>query len=523
MFQRFWQAQAQRVAERTLPGLAGRTWASTLMSRFRRGPSFGGARRSFAQWKSEGGGGIPYSWRNDLKAVTIFSAVGIPLPWYVWVYKKNRYDELTSQPDFDPKKAWDKMDAVLRVYLRQDPAYDTKWIPDDMSSWALTAGVDPETGHNLAVWALGMPEWFRRLFVHVEDPANRMMCSSWLETNFCGMQLENCLGLAAGFDKHCEAAVGSLDLGFGFVEIGSVTPKPQAGNPKPRVFRLVQERAVINRYGFNSDGHDRVERRLARVRKEEALLERGWHLGVNLGKNKKSDDAVGDYRAGVRKLGPYADYLVVNVSSPNTPGLRDLQGEKELRALLTAVLKERQRLPPRKEKWFKGRPDRPPLLVKIAPDVDPEGLVSIARVVEEVGIDGVIVSNTTVRRDFGFEHVNLKEGGGLSGRPLRELSTKTIFDFYKLTGGRVPIIGVGGVESGRDAFEKISAGATAVQMYTGLIYNGPGTATKIKRELCEILVEKEFTSISEAVGSAHKGTQGGANPSPKNNLFVVSD
>ncbi|NXK56273.1 PYRD dehydrogenase, partial [Chauna torquata] len=340
------------------------------------------------------------------------------------------------------------------------------------------------------------------------------------EVRVLGQRFRNPLGLAAGFDKHGEAVDGLYKMGFGFVEVGTVTPKPQEGNPKPRVFRLVEDEAVINRYGFNSHGHAAVEHRLrARQEAQLKLTGAGMPLGVNLGKNKSSTDAAADYVAGVRALGPLADYLVVNVSSPNTPGLRDLQGKAELRDLLTKVLAERDTLPCE---------HKPAVLVKIAPDLTAQDKQDIASVVCELGVDGLIVSNTTISRPSNLQSMQRLEPGGLSGKPLRELSTQTVREMYVLTRGRgwaglrmragltpgvltpclptgqVPIIGVGGVSSGRDALEKIRAGASLVQMYTALVYHGPPVVGAVKRELEELLREQGFKSVMEAVGADHR-------------------
>eukprot|EP00466_Bigelowiella_natans_P015697 jgi/Bigna1/57125/fgenesh1_pm.4_\ len=360
--------------------------------------------------------------------------------------------------------------------------------------------------------------------------------------------MKNCIGLAAGFDKNAEGIAGMLDMGFGFVEAGTVTPKPQAGNPKPRVFRIPEQGVVINRYGFNSDGHAAVEKRLKGMQKYYELFRPGRIVGLNVGKNKTSPHAVRDYVQGIEALGPYADYLVVNVSSPNTPGLRNLQNEKELRELLGAVVAARDKLPkrepidyfeqrqkrrdahvwtlayqlgiwPMEEKYdFRetsfSRPALPPVLVKIAPDVSPETLQGVATVVRDTKVDGVIISNTTIRRDFGFEHKNLQERGGLSGRPLKEMSTKVIGDFYKLTNGEIPIVGVGGVSSGEDALEKIKAGASVVQLYTALAYGGPGFVTKVKRELAAAMQTSGYSSVQEAIGADHRISGGAAATTP---------
>ncbi|XP_074769613.1 dihydroorotate dehydrogenase (quinone), mitochondrial isoform X2 [Athene noctua] len=307
----------------------------------------------------------------------------------------------------------------------------------------------PETAHGLALRAaaLGLLPPARP-----DGPA--------LEVRVLGHRFRNPVGLAAGFDKQGEAVDGLYKMGFGFVEVGTVTPQPQEGNPRPRVFRLAEDEAVINRYGFNSHGHVAVERRL-RARQEMQLRLTG-----------------ADYVAGVRTLGPLADYLVVNVSSPNTPGLRDLQGKAELRDLLTKVLAERDALPCE---------HKPAVLVKISPDLTAQDKRDIASVVRELGVDGLIVSNTTVSRPSGLRSRQHMEPGGLSGKPLRELSTQTVREMYTLTQGRVPIVGVGGVSSGHDALEKIRAGASLVQMYTALVYHGPLVVGTVKRELEELL------------------------------------
>uniref|UniRef100_A0A8B9L1S3 Dihydroorotate dehydrogenase (quinone), mitochondrial n=1 Tax=Astyanax mexicanus TaxID=7994 RepID=A0A8B9L1S3_ASTMX len=311
-------------------------------------------------------------------------------------------------------------------------------------------------------------------------PRNRYQDPASLEVTVMGQRFRNPVGMAAGFDKHGEAVDTLYQLGFGFVEVGTVTPKPQEGNPKPRVFRLEADQAVINRYGFNSCGLLAVEERLkTRAGTQLELARAGRPLGINLGKNKLSTDAVADYLEGVRTLGPLADYLVINVSSPNTPGLRDLQGKKELRHLLAKVLKERDSL--------QGK-NRPPVLVKIAPDLSQQDKQDIAEVITELGVDGLIVSNTTVSRPETLQDPKKNEIGGLSGQPLKDMSTRMVREMYTLTKGKVPIIGVGGIACGQDALDKIRAGASLVQLYTALVYQGPPVVTKIKRELDELLM-----------------------------------
>ncbi|XP_041048016.1 dihydroorotate dehydrogenase (quinone), mitochondrial [Carcharodon carcharias] len=346
--------------------------------------------------------------------------------------------------------------------------------------------VDPETAHTLAIRFIswGLIPWAKCR----DSPA--------LEVNVFGQKFKNPVGIAAGFDKHGEAVDGLYKMGFGFVEVGSITPQPQEGNPRPRVFRLEPDQAVINRYGFNSHGYVAVKQRLqARLEAQEQFTKAGRPLGINLGKNKLSRDAAADYVEGVRQLGPLADYLVVNLSSPNTPGLRALQSKEELRNLLEKVLKERDALKVNR---------KPAVLLKIAPDLTAQDKKDIARVVIELGVDGLIVTNTTVSRPQSLQDPLQIQLGGLSGAPLKEMSTQTVNEMYSLTKGRVPIIGVGGISNGADALEKIRAGATLIQLYTVFIYQGPPVVNKIKHELEQLLKEQGFSSIAEAVGADHR-------------------
>ncbi|XP_053722642.1 dihydroorotate dehydrogenase (quinone), mitochondrial [Synchiropus splendidus] len=344
--------------------------------------------------------------------------------------------------------------------------------------------VGAETAHVLAVKliSLGLV------------PVNRYQDPASLEIKALGLRFKNPVGIAAGFDKHGEAIDGLYKMGFGFVEVGTITPQPQEGNPKPRVFRLAADQAVINRYGFNSCGLAEVHQRL-KAREAQQLSQEGHPLGINLGKNKLSQDARADYTEGLKVLGPLADYLVINVSSPNTPGLRDLQGKTKLRKLLHTVLEERNALQVE---------HKPPVLVKIAPDLTTQDKQDIAEVVMELGVDGLMVSNTTVTRPETLQDPQRSETGGLSGQPLKELSTQTVREMYRLTKGKVTIVGIGGVASGQDALDKIRAGASLVQLYTSLTYQGPPVVTKIKRELEQLLKEQGFSSVSEAVGADHR-------------------
>ena len=296
-----------------------------------------------------------------------------------------------------------------------------------------------------------------------------------------GLRFANPVGLAAGFDKNAEVPTAMRRFGFGFVECGTVTPRPQAGNPRPRLFRLSEDRAVINRMGFNNDGMEAAAARLA-ARKS------GGIVGINIGANKDSTDRIADYRAAFAALAPLADYVTVNVSSPNTPGLRGLQGKDELTALLSSLTEVRARLSLNK-----------PLLLKIAPDLDEKALDDIAAVLERAGIEGLIVSNTTVARPASLKSRHAKEQGGLSGAPLLEPSTQILRAMRRRT--KLPLIGVGGISSGADAYAKFRAGASLVQLYSALAFKGPGLVTQIKRELLACLERDGFAKLSDAIGA----------------------
>ncbi|KAJ7942631.1 Dihydroorotate dehydrogenase (quinone), mitochondrial [Quillaja saponaria] len=363
--------------------------------------------------------------------------------------------------------------------------------------------LDPEVAHRLGVSAAARG-WVPR--EKRTDPSN-------LGLEVWGRKFSNPVGLAAGFDKNAEAVDGLLGLGFGFVEVGSVTPVPQDGNPKPRIFRLQREGAIINRCGFNSEGIVVVAKRLGAQHGKRKLdetsstssssndeVKQGGKagpgiLGVNLGKNKTSEDAAADYVQGVHTLSQYADYLVINVSSPNTPGLRMLQGRKQLKDLVKKVQAARDEM-----QW--GEEGPPPLLVKIAPDLSKEDLEDIAAVALALRLDGLIISNTTISRpDPVSKNPVAAEIGGLSGKPLFDLSTNMLKEMYNLTRGKIPLIGCGGISSGEEAYKKIRAGATLVQLYTAFAYGGPALIPQMKAELAECLEKDGFKSILEAVGA----------------------
>ncbi len=337
--------------------------------------------------------------------------------------------------------------------------------------------LNPETAHDFVIGTL------RAGLV----PSPRVFESPLLKQSVWGRFFSNPVGLAAGFDKNALVVDPMLAQGFGFVEVGSVTPRPQIGNDRPRLFRLSKDKAVINRLGFNNIGMEEVARRL------EARSRKGI-VGVNLGKNKDTKDAIGDYREGVFRFAQVADYLVINVSSPNTMGLRGLQKRQLLRVLLEAVLQARLEVTPKSP---------PPLLLKIAPDLGDEDKSDIAQVALETGIDGIIATNTTIERSQSLIDTNAHESGGLSGQPLHEASTRVLFEMYKLTAGKIPLIGVGGISTGADAYAKIRAGATLIQFYTAMVFHGPSRVQLIKRDLARLLAADGFSSISQAIGSDH--------------------
>jgi dihydroorotate dehydrogenase len=337
-----------------------------------------------------------------------------------------------------------------------------------------------EAARDLTLWALE-----RDLDRLVFDGASQGPDPSILAQRLWGLDFPNPVGLAAGYDKDARVPEAMRRLGFGFVEIGAVTPRPQKGNPKPRVFRLEEDEAIINRMGFNSAGLDAVIERLSR-RSHTGIV------GVNLGKNRDTGDPAADYIEGIRRAARLADYLVVNISSPNTPGLRNLQRRVNLNALLNTLLRVREE-----------SGCRVPLLVKIAPDLSPAEQEDIARVVLDLTVDGLIVSNTTVDRPPGLTGNKANEAGGLSGRPLFASSTALLAAMFRLTRGRVPLIGVGGITNAADAYAKIRAGASLVQLYTALVFAGPALIGQIKKGLAERLRADGFRSVAEAVGVSH--------------------
>jgi len=303
-----------------------------------------------------------------------------------------------------------------------------------------------------------------------------------LRVRALGLDFPNPVGLAAGFDKDADVPGAMAKLGFGFVECGTVTPRPQAGNPRPRLFRLTADKAVINRMGFNNRGMDQAARNLG-TRKGNGIV------GINIGANKDSKDRIADYVLGFERLAPLAAYVTINVSSPNTPGLRGLQNRDELTRLLDALTTVRGK-----------RTLHLPILLKIAPDLDAHALDEIADVVRASGIEGLIISNTTVARP-PLKSAHAGEAGGLSGKPLFAPSTHILGEMHRRLNGAVTLVGVGGIASGADAYAKIRAGASLVQLYSALVFQGPGLVTRIKRELLQCLERDGFANVTEAVGT----------------------
>ena len=331
--------------------------------------------------------------------------------------------------------------------------------------------LDPETAHALAIRALrlGLAGRDRGR----DDPA--------LAVEALGLRFPNPIGLAAGFDKNAAAVTGLMRLGFGFVEAGTVTLRPQPGNPRPRLFRLAGDGAVINRLGFNNAGLGVFLQNLRRARGRDRPL------GANVGINKDSADIEGDYARMVAAVAPHADYVTINVSSPNTPGLRDLQAGDRLAAILAAIAA--------------AAPERPPLLVKLAPDLSDTALRDIVEASIAGGVQGLIVSNTTITRPAGLRSPLVREQGGLSGAPLFALATAMLARTALLAGGRIVLIGVGGVATGLQALRKLQAGASLVQLYTGFAYAGPALIPRLKRELLAALRAEGYARVADAIGT----------------------
>ena len=333
--------------------------------------------------------------------------------------------------------------------------------------------LDPETAHDLAIKTLKINPFPSKMF-EVED-------EQMLKIKLLGKNFPNPVGLAAGFDKSAEAYNSLLKLGFGFVEVGTVTPLKQFGNPKPRIFRLEGDGALINRLGFNNDGIEIIKNRIKSEGKKGIL-------GINIGPNKDTKDQKNDFCLGLKNFFDIADYITINISSPNTEGLRDFHDQEKLKDLLLAL-----------NKIKKENKTPIPLLLKVSPDIKDNHISEIIDVATKSDISAIIITNTTDGNRDNLKS-EIKEQGGLSGEPLQQISTNMIKKFYKKLNGKIPIIGVGGVNSGKSAYEKIVAGASLLQLYTGFVYRGPSAAKDIKKELIQILKAEGLNNIKEAIG-----------------------
>ncbi len=331
----------------------------------------------------------------------------------------------------------------------------------------------PEVAHSLAIKALKLNN------ISYSKPKENHI----LETTFCEKKLSSPIGVAAGFDKNAEVYNQLFNLGFGFVEVGTITPKAQFGNPKPRVFRLEEDEALINRLGFNNSGSERISQTIKENNKK-------GFLGINIGPNKDTKDRVEDYLICFRKFYNLADYITINISSPNTENLRDFHNQDELNSLIDKLKNEKKELN-----------SNIPLAIKVSPDLNDDQINEVSKIIMEQEIAIIIVSNTTDKNRENLKNINKLEKGGLSGKPIQKISNEAISKFYKILKDKTKIIGVGGISNGQDAFEKIISGATLVQLYTGMVYRGPRIASKISTELIDLLKNKGFKNVSEAIGT----------------------
>ena len=331
----------------------------------------------------------------------------------------------------------------------------------------------PEVAHSLAIKALKLNN----------IPYSKPKDNHILETTFCEKKLSSPIGVAAGFDKNAEVYNPLFNLGFGFVEVGTITPKPQFGNPKPRVFRLEEDEALINRLGFNNSGSEQISQTIKENNKK-------GFLGINIGPNKDSTNRIDDYLICFRKFYNLADYITINISSPNTENLRDFHNQDELNSLIDKLKNEKKELN-----------SNIPLAIKVSPDLNDDQINEVSKIIMEQEIEIIIVSNTTDKNRENLKNINKLEKGGLSGKPIEKISNEAISKFYKILKDKTKIIGVGGVSNGQDAFEKIISGATLVQLYTGMVYRGPRIASKISAELIDLLKNKGFKNVSEAIGT----------------------
>ena len=347
------------------------------------------------------------------------------------------------------------------------------------SSIKILKFLPPELAHNITLNAL---KYIKFNYEKIDDPI--------LSQHLIGLDFQNPIGLAAGFDKNAEVVKSMFSLGFGFVEVGTITPKPQKGNPKPRIFRIDKESAIINSLGFNNKGSKKVKKNITKLKNS---FFGNKIIGVNLGKNKDSINSIDDYLIGMDHLGSLANYITINISSPNTLGLRDLQLRGNIEDLIKKIVKKREEIESTSKK---------PIFIKISPDLNDDQLRDIALISLANNIDGLILTNTTVDRPNNFLSNNRTINGGLSGKPLFKISNNILRKMYNLTNGQIILIGVGGVSSGSDCYEKIKSGASLVQLYTALTYSGPYLITKIKNELIDLIKTDGYKNISEVVGKS---------------------
>ena len=337
----------------------------------------------------------------------------------------------------------------------------------------------PELAHTITINAL---KYLNLKFNSIDDPI--------LSQHLIGLDFPNPLGLAAGFDKNAEVVKSMFSLGFGYVEVGTITPLPQKGNPKPRIFRLEQEGAIINSLGFNNKGSEKVKKNISKTKKS---FSENRIIGVNLGKNKNSINSIDDYLYGMEKLGNLASYITINISSPNTQGLRDLQLRGNIENLIKKIISKREEI---------NSINKKPIFIKISPDLNEDQLRDIALISLANNIDGLILTNTTINRPNNLLSKNKTIKGGLSGKPLFKISNNILKKMYNLTNGQIILVGVGGISNGSDCYEKIKSGASLLQLYTALTFSGPLLISKIKNELVDLIKTDGYKNISEVVGKS---------------------
>ncbi len=347
------------------------------------------------------------------------------------------------------------------------------------SSLKILRLLPPELSHTITINFL---KYFKIKNVNFEDPI--------LSQHLMGLDFLNPIGLAAGFDKNAEVMHSMFLFGFGFLEVGTITPKPQVGNTKPRVFRLNEDNAIINSLGFNNKGIKRVKKNL--IKHQKSYLNNKI-VGVNIGKNKYSSDAINDYLIGLEELGDLASYITINISSPNTEGLRDLQLRGNIEKLIKKILDKRDQI-----KSITAKP----ILIKISPDLNEDQLRDIALISLANNIDGLILTNSTLKREDHLISANKGKKGGLSGKPLFDVSNTVLKKMFELTNGQIPLIGVGGISNGRECYEKIKSGASLVQLYTALVYSGPNLINNMKSELIDLIKTDGYKNISEVIGKS---------------------